>query len=94
MNVVDINGKEAKLGDVILVSNGNYLSKYIFRGYGQGQSVQYFDINIFTARELKDNKKIWCSYLNITHKTRWIILSPDILNNEERKLYDEIKKYL
>ena|ERR1035437_1462610 len=94
-NKVDIKGKPPKSGDIILFAGyRRQLYKVIFAGFGNGYSVQYYDID----QRVLDFFKGLCkwggkSYVILTYGD-FIIIDESFLNEEEKKIYEEIKKLL
>ena len=87
---------EIKIGDLIIISSGNYLEIGFYVGRGQNDSVQYYhlsELNWWIKRLKEPNppkrKLPYVSHINVIHPTRIAKYDVNLLTNEYKEIYEK-----
>lgn len=87
---------DIKIGDYIVVADGNYLNTGFYIGRGQGNSFQFFTVRglvVWLDTKLNNptykRKHPYRSYLNTPSSYRISKYSPDCLTSEEKQEYEK-----
>jgi hypothetical protein len=91
---IDKLGKEPKTGDLVLISNGNYLCTGIFTKFGSANNLNYVNMSDYQLRRCKEGKKPYNNHLNTNYNNRWLIINKDLLTTEESNIYDKLINYI